>query len=172
MNSRNLKLGLDYHGVIDQNLGYFSEFCRQAARRGCRIYVVTGGPEVKVRECLAAANIECELIFAITDYYQALGQASQRPDGSFKIADELWNQAKAAFCRRSRISLHIDDSAAYRRHFSTPFCLYDTQKSAGLILPNFKIDFGSSPNKALNEIEDILAVIGGTNTKKMPSNKV
>lgn len=157
MNSQKLKLGLDYHGVINQKPEYFAAFCRLATERGHRIYIITGGPAVKVKQYLAAADISYDFLFAVADYYQALGQVEQRPDGGFEVAEYLWNMAKAEFCRRCRVNLHIDDSIEYLHWFSTPFCLYDRRTAAGYISPGLRLDFTKPPAETLDDIERIAA---------------
>lgn len=50
-----LKIGLDFHGVINTNPSYFKDFTEYAEARGHRIYIITGGPAAKnfqLFECL------------------------------------------------------------------------------------------------------------------------
>lgn len=43
-----LKIGLDFHGVINTNPSYFKDFTEYAEARGHRIYIITGGPAAKI----------------------------------------------------------------------------------------------------------------------------
>lgn len=148
-----LKIGLDYHGVIDKKPEYFAEFCTLARQHGHRIYIITGGPEVKVKEYLDAAHIPYDFIFAISDYYQALGKTTMDTDGNIVVPDELWNTAKADFCRRNRINIHIDDSCEYLHWFSTPFCLYEHSGDVCYLSPGIEVDLRCPPAEVLAKIE-------------------
>lgn len=153
MTDRRLKIGLDYHGVIDKKTEYFAEFCTLARQHGHQIYVITGGPEVKVKEYLKSAHIPYDFIFAILDYYQALGKTTMDANGNIAVPDELWNKAKADFCRRNRINIHIDDSCEYLNWFSTPFCLYEHNGGVCHLPAGIKIDLRRPPSEALGQIE-------------------
>ena len=43
-------------------------------------------------------------------------------------AMDVWNKAKARYCKKHKIDLHIDDSAKYGEHFSTPFALFKGER--------------------------------------------
>lgn len=152
-----LKIGLDYHGVIDQRPEYFSCFCRTAQKRGHKIYVITGGPAVKIKEYLKQYHISYDFVFAISDYYQALGQVIQEASGQMTVPQSLWNSAKADFCRRNHINFHIDDSKEYQHWFTTPFCLYDDKTAECSFSPEIKIDLTENPDSVLIKIENFLS---------------
>ena len=156
-NSHKLKIGLDYHGVIDINLKYFAEFCTKAKQRKHLIYIITGGPKVKVDYNLKINQIPYDTCFAISDYYQALNKIIQTDDGKLIIPDNLWNIAKADFCRRSQINIHIDDSLKYINWFSTPYCYYNKNNNKGYLSPGVAFDFNNSPDSVLDKIEEIIA---------------
>lgn len=63
-----LKIGLDFHGVINDNPVYFSRFTAEAVRRGYEVHIITGGPSHKVKELLDKWNICYTAVFAILDY--------------------------------------------------------------------------------------------------------
>ena len=155
INSHKLKIGLDYHGVIDKNIDYFSLFCKTAKQRGHRIFIITGGPKISVEENLKLNEIPYDMCFAILDYYIARGNVLQNGE-KLIIPDNLWNKAKADFCRRNKINIHIDDSIKYLEWFSTPYCLYDQKTNKGLISPETEFDFNDPVNKVLDEIEEII----------------
>lgn len=157
MISQKLKIGLDYHGVIDQNPIYFGKLCTEARKRGHKIYIITGGPLAKVRQDLASDHISYDFIFAISDYYQALGKIEQAEDGSLIVPKYLWNIAKAEFCRRNHINIHIDDSSDYLHWFSTPFCLYDKRGNVCHMSPGISFNFSQSPKSAVISMEQIAA---------------
>ena len=47
-----LKIGLDYHGVVNVRPEYFAAFAREAFRRGHEVHIITGGPYKVVEEQL------------------------------------------------------------------------------------------------------------------------
>jgi hypothetical protein len=69
-----LKIGLDFHGVINTNPSYFKDFTEYAEARGHRIYIITGGPAAKISSFLNAWGIRYTELFAILDYYAARGE--------------------------------------------------------------------------------------------------
>lgn len=152
-----LKIGLDYHGVIDKKTDYFAKFCSEAKARNHLVYIITGGPKLKVEEALKKQNIQYDFVFAISDYYQALGKLELTPDGTINIPEYLWNIAKADFCRRNNINFHIDDSIAYLHWFSTPFCFYDDKVNKCYLSPGIVIDFLQPINDIFDKIEQISA---------------
>ncbi len=154
MNKSKLKIGLDYHGVISHNAVYFALFCSYARAKGHQINIITGGPLPLVRQKLLEQQIESDFIFAISDYYQALGVAKQRKDGSLYIPDDLWNMAKADFCRRNGIDFHIDDSIDYLHWFSTPYCFYKASTNCCYISPGITINLSLPPQEVLRQLEN------------------
>ena len=150
-----LKIGLDYHGVIDKNTDYFVRFCSAAKTRNHLVYIITGGPKLKVEEALKQQNIQYDFVFAISDYYQALGKLEMKSDGTIDIPEYLWNMAKADFCRRNNINFHIDDSITYLHWFSTPFCFYDAKVAKCCLSPGIVIDFSQPIDDVFDKIEQI-----------------
>ena len=155
MERRKLKIGIDYHGVIDHQLEYFSEFCKEAIRRGHQIHVITGGPKSSVSDTLKQAKIKYSYIFAIVDYYAAKNSVSYLTNGDFYIDNILWNKAKGEYCRQEGIDIHIDDSKEYIKWFTTPYCLYNNQKQVCYYNGSTKIDFSSDVSNVLNVIETL-----------------
>lgn len=156
-NSHKLKIGLDYHGVIDLNPKYFAEFCTKAKQRNHDIYIITGGPKTLVDYNLKKNHVLYDMCFAVSDYYQAKNKIIQKTTGEFIVPDNLWNMAKADFCRRSHINIHIDDSLKYINWFSTPYCYYDKNTNKGYISPGLEINFNNSAEDVLHKIESITA---------------
>lgn len=155
-NNHKLKIGLDYHGLIDINVAFFSRFCTNAKVRGHSVYIITGGPKVMAEHDLAKNNIKHDFVYAISDHYQALKDIDQSINGKLYIPDNLWNRAKAEFCRKNQINIHIDDNMEYLRSFSTPYCYYNKSEHKGIISLGGELDFNHSPIQVLNKIEQVL----------------
>ena len=126
-----MKLGLDIHGVIDSNPESFSFLSRSVIAGGGEVHIVTGGSwteelERQIRE----AGVEWTHYFSVYDYLMESGIPSigkiQFPDGTVqeKFDSDLWDTIKGGYCRSKDIELHIDDTEAYARYFTTPFLLY------------------------------------------------
>ena len=77
-------------------------------------------------------------------------------DGKLSIPENLWNIAKADFCRRSNINIHIDDSKKYLKWFSTPYCYYNKKTNKGYISPEIEFDFNNPVEKVLDKIEQTI----------------
>ncbi len=151
-----LKIGLDYHGLIDINKSFFSDFCIEAKHRGHNIYIITGGPKVLVEDELNKSNIKHDFVYAISDYYQALKIINQSKNGRLYISDDLWDNAKAEFCYKNRVDIHIDDNMKYLELFSTPYCCYDKLTNKGIISTGDEVDFSKGAKFVLAKIEQIL----------------
>lgn len=148
-----LKIGLDFHGVINANPDYFSGFSDEALIRGHEIHIITGGPYKKVADYLKNYNINYTQIFSITDYYEEKGEVQYFPNGEIKVPDDLWNSAKAVYCLTNNIDIHIDDTALFSKDFKTPFCRYDGSEKKCFVDGGFVIDLSLNANIALDEIE-------------------
>ena len=154
-----LKIGLDYHGVINRQPAYFSLFTDEALRRGHEIHIITGGPRDVVEKLLQKDNIRYSCIFAILDYYDAKGIVEYFDNGEFKIPDKLWDSAKAEYCSLNGINMHIDDSRSYVRWFTTPYCHYDAEKQNCRTENSDRIDFTKPPAQVLDDIEKIISSV-------------
>lgn len=152
-----LKIGLDFHGVINSHPSYFKDFTEVAISRGHQIYIITGGPAQKISCFLRGWGICYQELFAILDYYAAQGKVTFYPDGSFHIDDKLWNTAKAKFCKKYGIDIHIDDSTIYGQSFTTPYCLYDEKTGNCILDGHYKINLSIPPEESVKQLERVLA---------------
>ena len=117
-----MKIGLDFHGVISAAPKFFVALTDSLIKSGHEIHIITG---VKFEEFLklpATEGIYYTHFYSITDDFLEQGiphhiDKSDRP--IFK--EELWNQAKAEYCRKEKIDIMLDDSKVYGKHFVTPY---------------------------------------------------
>ena len=130
-----IKIGLDYHGVINMHPKYFSAFAKEALARGDEIHVITGGSEQEVASNLKNWNIPYSKIFSIPDYYKA----------------------KAEYCNLEGINMHVDDSQEYIKWFTTPYCRYDGKNPQCITEDGHVIDFSAPPAEVLDCIEKFIA---------------
>ena len=150
------KIGIDFHGVLNNNPLFFKEFCDCSVKQGFEIHIISGGPKETIEKFLTLHKIQYTAVWCIFDYFDAKSEVEFLPDGSFHVDDEKWDSAKAEYCRCNDICVQIDDSLVYGRYFTTPYCLYDEYKKSGE-LSGKTIDFSASPEKSLREILSALA---------------
>lgn len=146
-----LKIGLDYHGVIDSDPEYFKDFCLYARSQGHLIYILSGSPKAMLTKLLQDFDLPYDYAFSILDYCIALRRVEQNAQ-NLTINDIAWNRAKADFCRRCKIDVHIDDSTIYLKYFDQAYCLYNNQKQQCQTLKGGIINFNQSPQIVLEKL--------------------
>ena len=150
---KNLKIGLDYHGVINHNPLFFKNLTRLALQDNHQIIVLSGGHKQDVINYLQTNNIGYSNIFSLLDYFQEKNLVTFYEDGSFFVPNDLWNKAKADYCLKNRIDLHIDDSMLYGVYFQTPFCLYSPNNNhCSFIKKHVTLNFNKSASEVLSDI--------------------
>jgi len=155
-NNGKIKIGIDFHGVFDAKPQYFSMFCKDAIKQGWEIHIISGGPEEKIREYLKRYDAPYTKVYTILGEAQQLGIVKYQ-NNSFHIDDAFWDEAKAKYCKKNKVSLHIDNSPEYGKYFSTEFCLYDVRKNSCQPKNNAKeIVFEADIDKTLKKIGDYL----------------
>lgn len=149
--NNNKKIGIDFHGVINTNPTFFKQFIDCALKQNILIYIISGGPRNTIEKYLNENNISYSVLWCIYDFYEQTNQVKFFADGSFHVDDELWNSAKAKYCEKENICIHIDDSSIYARSFKTPYCKYD-EKNHTCKIGDKLINLSSSPQEALDNI--------------------
>jgi hypothetical protein len=121
---KKMKIGLDFHGVIDAMPEFFSFFTKAMISAGAEVHIITGGATEDDKKLLKEHNIQYTHIFSITDYHKEKGTKTTKPHpkhGFMMVSDEEWDRTKGDYCRREGIDLHIDDTTVYNEYFTTPF---------------------------------------------------
>lgn len=121
-----MKIGLDIHGVIDENKKFFSELTQLLVANGHEIHVITG-PRLTTRlvEELTEFGIAYTHLMSITDYLISKNTPIEWDDrGNPHVDHYTWDRVKADYCLEHRIDMHIDDSDAYNYFFKTPYARY------------------------------------------------
>jgi len=128
------KLGLDVHGVIDDDPEFFSDLSKTISERGHYIYIVTGREETSdLVEEIKKYGISHIAILSITSHQKTLGTPISYLNDrrSQPIMDpEIWNPTKAALCATVGIDVMIDDSLIYGKYFQdikTQYITYTPQ---------------------------------------------
>ena len=106
-----IKLGLDIHGVIDQN-----PIFEQLARSGLfEVHIVTGIKE----ELDDEVNFPYDKWFSIHQECLDQGIPVEYDDQNRPwVNPAIWDKMKAQYCEREGINLMIDDSPSYGKHFA------------------------------------------------------
>lgn len=126
-----MKLGLDYHGVIDRHPELFAMMAKNVIADGGEVHIITG---MKEDEALIASlkekGIEYTDIFSITDQliFEEHGYALNEK-GGMVFHEKLWNSTKGDYCKLCQIDVHFDDTIAYEEYFSTPFFLWNKSEN-------------------------------------------
>jgi len=118
-----MKFGLDYHGVIDRSPVWCARFSYRVVTAGHELHIITGHETTDYfLSCLELFDISYTHIFSIADYHKSIGTDVWYDEKQTPWMDEnTWNNAKAEYCEREGIDLHIDDSKRYLESFSTPY---------------------------------------------------
>lgn len=156
MRKNQIKIGLDFHGVITKHPQYFSKFSQAVKEHGYELHVITGGPREAVEDYLQKHHIFYTTVFAILDFYDAKGEVEHFSNGEFKVPKQLWDSAKAEYCITKGINIHIDDSSQYAKWFTTPFCHYDALTQKCRIGDCVTIDFSGDVNEVLHQIDEMI----------------
>jgi len=129
-----LRLGLDVHGVIDDDPELFSGISSLMHQRGCKVYIVTGreiSDELKVE--LAKSRIVYDKILSITTYRKVRGLPIFYVGGDKSqpmMEPYFWDRTKAKLCAEANIDLMIDDSLVYGEFFrdiETQYIIYNAK---------------------------------------------
>ena len=117
-----IKLGLDVHGVIDDDPDLFADLSRMMFEQGHQVFIVTGREKHKeLVDEMVNYHIIYTDILSITSYQKTLGTPVSYLDDrkSQPMMDpKLWNPTKAMLCATAGIHIMVDDSLIYEKYFS------------------------------------------------------
>ena len=116
-----MKIGLDYHGLIDQAYPLWSVITCSLLDRGHEVHIITGGRFKDLKEELEKFKIVYSHFFSITEYLEKKGTPYLVHKKKFTFDNDTWNKAKASYCKKMKIDYHFDDTENYGKHFTTPF---------------------------------------------------
>jgi len=120
-----MKVGIDFHGVIDDNPEFFSELSKLFVNNGHEVHIITGEKDTPAfRKKLSDLSIEYTHLFSIVTYHSFLGTEIWYKMNNPYMEESTWDRSKADYCAREKIDLHVDDSEKYFKYFTTPYVLY------------------------------------------------
>jgi hypothetical protein len=116
---RCMKVGLDFHGVIDADPEFFAVETELLIKAGHEIHIITGHEYTKdFSNHLKSLGIHWTHLFSMVSYHKEIGtKITYDAKGDPWMEDVLWNPTKADYCLREGIDLIIDDSHVYSRFF-------------------------------------------------------
>jgi hypothetical protein len=122
---KKLKLGLDFHGVIDTFPEMIAEMSRMFVAAGHEVHVVTGlKRDAIVQKGLDDFGIQYTHYFSIVEQLEQDGVTIVWRDG-LPYADKIyWDIAKRDYCQKNEIDLMIDDSPVYKDTFNDISTVY------------------------------------------------
>ena len=126
-----VRLGLDIHGVIDEDPIFFSDLSQTVRGRGGQVFIITGREDCHdLRQELSDCGMLYDGILSITSHQKMLGTPVTYLDDRKSqpiMAPDVWNPTKAALCASAGIHVMIDDSALYETFFrdiKTQYIIY------------------------------------------------
>lgn len=131
-----MKLGLDFHGVIDADPNFFVDLSNLVVYKLLgEVHIVTGSPySEKLFQRLVAYNGGRPFwthFFSIQTFMTEKGFKHILDDKGYPhFAPADWNLVKGNYCQEHGIDMHIDDQWEYLQHFTTPCMLYRKDPAA------------------------------------------
>ena len=127
-----MKIGIDVHGVITKHPKFFSELTHLIKQDEGEVHILTGSsfnPNTKygrkALDELKNCGIYYTHLFSIIDHHEDIGTEVVYEDSENPWIDgELWDKAKAEYCKENRIDIMFDDTQEYGKYFSTPFVCF------------------------------------------------
>lgn len=117
-----MKIGLDLHGVIDENTKFFRELTTLLVNNGHEVHILSGPIQSKILTQIKELDIKFTHIFSITDYCTKNGIEVKFDEQHNPHVDAYtWDKAKGEYCQQHEIDLHFDDSDIYLYFFKTPY---------------------------------------------------
>ncbi len=126
-----MKIGLDFHGVINADPGFFSQETKSLIEQGHEIHIITGHEDIQCfRDEFETYSIIYTHFFSIVSYHKSIGTTVKYDANNQPWIDTLlWDKSKADYCQKNNIDILIDDTARYGKYFEdipTAFLHMDT----------------------------------------------
>lgn len=122
-----IKLGIDVHGVADTAPHLFSELSRLLVENGHEVHILTGAEQTEAleHELRHVLKLSWTHFFSTTTYHKNAGTQITYIEGNPYMDNKVWNRAKAEYCNKHGVQLHIDDSDVYGKYFNTPYAQFE-----------------------------------------------
>jgi len=115
-----MKIGIDFHGVIDIYPDIFSKLTKKWIDKGHEIHIITGKEWKDIKKDIKKFDIFYTKYFSIVDHHQSLGTKMEKKQNGWWMPDNIWDESKGKYCEKEQISLHFDNDLTYAPFF--PAC--------------------------------------------------
>jgi hypothetical protein len=118
-----MKIGLDFHGVINSLPIFFTEMSKLFISAGHEVHIITGKEltDEFIKE-IDNIGIKYTHLFSIITHCKENGyKTSYIEEENPYIDTEIWNRVKSSYCLMNKIDIMIDDSDIYSDYFATPY---------------------------------------------------
>ena len=112
-----MKIGIDFHGVIDVYPKFFQSLTTQMIEAGHEIHILTGQSRSELEDDIHKFGVEFTHFYSIVDYHMDFGTDMERVDGRWTLDTDVWDKSKAAYANHVSLDLHFDDSYRYLEEF-------------------------------------------------------
>ena len=123
-----MKIGLDFHGVIDSSPELFRVLTRLLLyddKEDNQVHIITGLSKKDADKKKEYKGILYTHFYSITDDLEQRGKKTGIDSYGRPCFDKKdWDMAKAIYCKEHKIDLMIDDTERYKKYFETPFILW------------------------------------------------
>lgn len=139
---KNIKIGLDIHGVIDTYPKTFAYFSKAMRKIGNEIYIITGEPEKSARDVVEKAGVVFDHFYSIVDYHIEKQTPSLRQDdrGHYWVDRQEWLATKGVIAEEVGLNVHFDDQIEYFEYFPKECTLiYVPKENFDLVVDNMFI---------------------------------
>lgn len=118
-----MKIGLDFHGVINSLPIFFGEMSRLFIAAGHEVHIITGKELSKEYiEEINKTGVKYTCLFSIITHCKKVGYKVVYSDPENPFIDKnVWDRIKSAYCLLNNIDVMIDDSNEYCDYFTTPY---------------------------------------------------
>lgn len=118
-----VKIGIDFHGVIDTYPSLFSIWSNLWVKAGFEVHILTGREWDYIEPKLKTYKINFTHYFSIVDYHKSIGTLIEEKKDGVWMDTILWNKSKGDYCSKENISILFDNDLKYAEYMphSTSF---------------------------------------------------
>jgi hypothetical protein len=113
-----LKVGLDFHGVIDTYPTFFKQLSEALVANGDEVHIVTGQSRHEAEPLITLRyGVKFTHFFSIVDYHYERNTQMRCEGGHWFMEDNLWDNTKSIYANRVGLDFHFDDKYSYVKDF-------------------------------------------------------
>lgn len=103
-----MKIGLDFHGVLDADPKFFKLEAELLIKAGHEIHIMTGHQDTEdFRKKIEDTGVQYTHFYSIVSYHMEKGTPISWDDSGHPWFDPLlWDKSKADYCKESDIDIY------------------------------------------------------------------